>query len=298
MADKLQQATHSGVIDVNHIEIPCSVLEDGTRLLTQEGFLEAIGRASKAKGGQGASVDNTVAFLAAKNLKPFIDKGLVGSTIPIRHVTQQGRTAYGFRAEVLPEVCDVYLKARETGELHPSQEHIAKQAEIIVRGLAHVGITALVDEATGYQDVRLRSALAKIFEKYIAKEYRAWAKTFPDEFYQQIFRLNGWRHYDPRLLKRPSVVGRWTNDVVYDRLAPGILEKLKEKSPKNESGNRPIHLHRWLTEDNGVPELHGHLAGVIALMKASANWRQFQRLLERAYPKFGHNFPIEFKEMV
>jgi len=32
------------------------------------------------------------------------------------------------------------------------QKHIAAQAEIIMRGLATVGIIALVDEATGYQD--------------------------------------------------------------------------------------------------------------------------------------------------
>ena len=34
--------------------------------------------------------------------------------------------------------------------------HIARQADVLMRALAHVGIAALVDEATGYQEVRDR----------------------------------------------------------------------------------------------------------------------------------------------
>ena len=60
--------------------------------------------------------------------------------------------ASGYRAELLPDVCEVYLKAREAGVLPTNQKHVAKQAEILMRGLAHVGIIALVDEATGFQE--------------------------------------------------------------------------------------------------------------------------------------------------
>ncbi len=61
-------------------------------------------------------------------------------------------------------MCEVYLKAREAGALVPSQEHIAVQAGILIRGLATVGVIALVDEATGYQRVREERALATILE--------------------------------------------------------------------------------------------------------------------------------------
>ena len=42
-----------------------------------------------------------------------------------------------------------------------------------MRGLAMVGIVALVDEATSYQKIRDRKALNRILDK----------KRFPDEFY-------------------------------------------------------------------------------------------------------------------
>src|SRR3990167_7248942 len=53
------------------------------RVLSQQGFLKAIGRSRTAKGGEGASVDEGAAFLRAKNLKPFVSNKLATSTRPI-----------------------------------------------------------------------------------------------------------------------------------------------------------------------------------------------------------------------
>lgn len=89
-------------------EIPCYVLSDGVRVLTQEGFLSALGRSKKAKGGTGAStlVDNLPAFLSANNLKPLITKELFESTAPIEFKLPTGGKAFGFRAETLPSIWD------------------------------------------------------------------------------------------------------------------------------------------------------------------------------------------------
>ena len=77
------KATHTGAIHIGNTSIPCAVLEDGTRLLTQEGFLKAIGRSGKPAAGRGSSVEKIAPFLALENLKPFIDEDLAGSTFPI-----------------------------------------------------------------------------------------------------------------------------------------------------------------------------------------------------------------------
>jgi hypothetical protein len=191
----------------------------------------------------------------------------------------------GYKAEFLPEVCNVFLDAKDARKLKPSQFHIAERCKLLIRAYATVGIIALVDEATGYQAVRNRTALEQILAKYLSDHKLKWAKTFPDEFYIEMFRLRGWEYRDLGYRFRPGVVGKYTNDIVYERLAPGVLEKLEELNPKNESGYRSAKHHQWLTEDHGVPELKSHISGVIALMKASPAWRNFQRLLARAYPK-------------
>ena len=88
-------------------------------------------------------------------------------------------------------------------------------------------------------------------------------------------------------IARPGVVGRYTNDIVYERLAPGILEELQRLNPSQEDRGRARKHHQYLTDDIGHPALAQHLHAVIGLMRASATWDQFRTLLDRAFPKKG-----------
>lgn len=292
----IPRATHEGVLKIGSIELPCAVLADGRRVLTQSGFMRALGRARQAKGRQYYDGDvNMPAFLTAKSLKPFISKDLEVTSSQIEFRTVKGAKAYGYAAELLPSVCEVFLDAEEAGALASNQKHIAVQAKILIRGLARVGIAALVDEATGYQDVRDRQALQAILDQYLQKELAAWAKRFPDEFYQEMFRLKSWP-MNPLKVKRPGVVGKYTNNIVYERLAPGILEELEKRNPKDEKGHRKGKHHQLLTDDVGHPALAQHLYAVIGFMRASSEWEGFLRMLDLAYPKRHATLPLALPE--
>ncbi len=292
----LQKATHEGTLNINGIEIRSYVLEDGTRLLSRIDFLRAMGRTGKAKGGRKYDEEfKTPVFLSAKNLKPFIDNNLIENSESKIFKDLKGVKSIGYKAELLPSVCYVFVDAFEKNSLNSNQKHIHERCKILLRGFATVGIIALVDEVTGYQEVRTRKALQEILEKFIAKELRPWVKTFPDEFYENYFRLRGWQ-YQPLTLKRPSVVGKDTNDIIYDRLAPGVRQELVKLTPKDEKGRLKQHLHRRLTEDIGHPKLREHIASVITLMKVTSTWNGFVRLLERALPKYGETYQIPFNE--
>ena len=166
--------------------------------------------------------------------------------------------------------------------LAAGQGHIAVRAEILLRGLAVIGIIGLVDEATGYQEVRAKRALAAILEKYLAAELQPWTRTFPYEFYEQIFRLKRWP--GPDGAKRPHIIGHYTNDFVYQRIAPSVLSELQERNPKLPGGHRAHKHHQWFNPEFGHPKLREHLAAVTALMRASANWDIFKRNINRALP--------------
>ena len=176
-----------------------------------------------------------------------------------------------------------------------SQQHIADRAEILIRALATVGIVALIDEATGYQRIRTERALATILEKFIAEELRPWTRTFPYEFYEQIFRLRGWD--SSTLAQRPSVIGHYTNDFVYARIAPGVLEELRRLNPTLPQGGRKNRHHQWFTPDFGHPKLKEHLAAVIALMRAAPNWSAFQQNLGRALPRINTTIPMALDDV-
>jgi hypothetical protein len=278
------RATHAGEIHIGETSIPCAVLEDGTRLLTQEGFLKAIGRSGKPAAGRGSSVEKIAPFLALDNLKPFIDEDLASSTFPVIFQGVTGSKAYGYKAELLPKVCEVYLKARDAGVLMKNQLRFAQACDVLIRGLAHIGIVALVDEATGYQEVRDRLALQEILDRYLRKEFAAWAKCFPEEFYRQIFRLRQWQWRGMKV-NRPQIVAHYTKDLIYARLAPRILQELEIRNPTNEKGRRKTPLYWWLTEDVGHPALAQLLFGVIGLMRAVDTWDEFITKINRSYPR-------------
>ena len=292
---KIIAGTPDRPLVIGDIEIQCYVLEDETRVLSQGGFLKALGRSRTRPGSPSSDVDTPPTFLASENLKPFISNDLLMATTPVRfRAPSSGKVTYGYRAELLPQVCEVYLKARDAGVLQPNQMHIAERAEVLIRALAGVAIIALVDEATGYQRIREERALATILEKFIAKELQPWMQAFPYEYYQEIFRLKGWN--GPHGVKRPSVLGHYTNDFVYKRLAPRLLEELRTINPTRPGGRRSHRHHQWFTADFGHPKLREHLIGVTALMRAAPNWNAFRRMLDRAYPKWNESLQFPFTD--
>jgi P63C domain len=287
-AGQTPRATHSGELKLGEAQIPCAVLEDGTRVLTQVEMMNALGRNPRPMGARGTGFEHVPSILRGKAINPFIPEDLLDSSRPIKFITPTGSAALGFRAEILPKVCDVYLRAREAGELPPNQQHIAAKAEILVRALAHVGIVALVDEATGFQDARARDALAKILEDFVAKELRKWVSTFPPEYYKELFRLRNWRFPDiPRdQQKRPVMAGKITNDIVYARLAPGVRAELHRVTPRDEKGRLKHKLFQRLTENVGHPKLREHLAKVVTVMQLSQDWPTFMQNMNRLMPKY------------
>jgi len=282
-------------LQIGGTEIQCFVLDDETRVLTQGSFLEAIGRHRRPNTKPQTGEERVPAILQGKAIHPFITSELLEKSQPVSFRTGSA-LALGYRAEILPMVCEVYLQARDAKALPPNQRHVAVQAEILMRALAHVGIIALVDEATGYQDVRARNALNEILEQFIADELRRWTKMFPDDFYRQMFRLRGWEWKVQSIKQRPGVVGKYTNDLVYQRLAPGVLDELRRKNPSQPGGRRKHKHHQWLNEDIGDPKLREHLASVITLMRASSEWTQFKRLIDRALPRFGNTIEMQLDD--
>jgi hypothetical protein len=281
-------------LTIANIELQCYVLEDGTRVLTQAEFLEALGRHRKANVRREGQEERIPAILQGKAIRPFITQDILEKSRPIIFHTPHGTRASGYRAELLPIVCEIYLKARDAGVLPKNQLHVAKQADILVRGLVNVGIIALVDEVTGYQDLRAKDALTRILEAFIAKELQAWVQTFPDDFYRHIFRLRGLT-YPTDAVKRPQYFGWLTDDIVYKRLAPGVLDKLKLITPRSENGQLKHKYFQRLTSNVGYPKLREHLGSVVTMMKLSNDWHEFMERLDTIHPRFGSQLSLPFQ---
>lgn len=284
------KVTHKGSLEIGDTKIPCAVLDDGTRVLSETGISNAI-----LKSRSGAAIrkkaENVGAllpvFLVSESLKPFISKDLEVGAHVINYMDGK-RELHGYDATILPLACDVWLQAREAGALKPNQLDKAQNAEILMRSLAKVGIIALIDEATGYEKDRQEDELQKILSAYISAELLPWAKIFPDEFYKEIYRLKDWEyngHY------RNSYVGKLTTFLTYKRLPEGVLDELKRLNPMVQGKNYRRHtLHQRLSKIYGYTQLRDMIYSSMALMRACDSWDEFETMFRRSY-----NIPIDEK---
>lgn len=279
----IQTATHVGELVIGDRPISCAVLTDGTRVLNQSTVLTVLGRNPDKSRSTRYGSESRAPFLSAQNLQPYISLELNELATPIAYKeVGHPRRFWGYRAEMLPMVCDVYLEARADGRLTPNQQPVARMAEILIRALARIGILALVDEATGYQEVRARDELQRILEAYVQHELMPWVKRFPNEFFQEIYRLQGWE-YKPGTSKRTPYVGKLVNKYVYEQLPPGVLEELRELNPKNASGHRAYKHHQFLTADTGNPHLDKQISTVTTLMRIARDKKDFEDMFDRAF---------------
>lgn len=271
---------------INNVEIPCYVLQNGKRVIVQRGLFLALG----IKQG-GTTNEKYKEYGGAARLVQFLDQNRLISLIDsdIRVLLKSpiifklnNVDHYGYEATMLQEIVRAISKAYLKGNLPERYLELGANAEIMDDAFAKVGIIALVDEVTGYQEVRKRDELHKILEAYISPTLLPWTKKFPDEFYKEMFRLNGWI-YNPGTVKRPGVIGTWTNKYIYEQLPKGVLDELKSKQPKSDAGNYTKRLHQGLTNDIGNPHLNNQLAVVTAIMKISPNWRKFISNFARAF---------------
>lgn len=281
-SDELPTREYSGIINLGGKELKCAVLNDGTRVLTATSIFEAFGRPRRGKRTADQNGANMPSFVDANNLKPFneaVFSSGSNNSLEVVYRSKNGKATYiGYAAEILPKICEVYLRARDVGALTENQKPLAIVSDILMRSLATVGITALIDEATGYQEVRDRDELQKILSAYISKEFLPWTKKFPDEFYIEMFRLKNWQYQGK---PKPPIVGKITNEIVYERLPEGVLDELQKKNPYSD-GKRKKRHHQLLTTDTGVPHLDKHLTALITLMKISDTWEEFERLLDKS----------------
>jgi hypothetical protein len=285
------KATHPGELKIGDMVLPCAVLEDGQRVFSERGFADALGwtrsgdQFAKKRGAQDGM--RLPVFMLSEYLLPFISEDLrkaLSNPILFRD-SRGGRPAHGLDAACIPAICEVWLEARAKGVLPESAARVAQMAEVLVRGLARVGIVALVDEVTGYQADRAKDDLQRLLQMYVAEELRPWLKAFPDEFFRQIYRLHGWE-YKEGSMQGPRYVGKLINKYVYEHLPPEVLVELKRRNP-SVNGRRGHRHHQLLTEQFGIPTVDRQIIRVVTLMQVSKDKAAFQELYDRAFPPSG-----------
>jgi len=255
-----------GTLQIGDSESECHVLSDDRRVLTQREVVRLL-----SGGRESGNLSRYLARIPGSNAAALADR-VVEFRIP------GGPPAIGYEGETLVEVCEMYLTARAEGLLRKDQMALARTAEAVVRACAKVGIVALIDEATGYQEVRAKRALQVKLQAFIADEIGEWAKMFPDEFWYELARLEGTR-YSPR--NRPLRWGKYVMAFVYDAIDGDVGKALRERNPNPH--HRQNH-HQWL-KDFGREKVNDQIQRVIAVMKTCDDMPQFRARFDRVFQR-------------
>lgn len=280
--EQLPRATHSGKWEIDtedfQLSVQCYVMDNQERVLSLRG-------SSRAMGLSGAGSTALVRNLSAKWIAPFLSEEVRDwlykasrNELP-DYISDKGTKFTPIEASTFVDICKAYVDAMHEGALNtPKQIEVAKRMYAIMTAFAKIGLVAIIDEVTGYQADRDRDELQKILSRYISAELMPWTKRFPDEFYKQMFRLKGWE-YKGRA--KPAIVGKITNQYVYNYLPQGVLDELRNRNPKISNGTRKHRHHQYLA-DTGAKQLDNLLQQEMALMKASDTWAEFDKLFKKA----------------
>lgn len=267
----------------NEIYIDCYVTDDGKRLLSLRGTARAMGLSGS---GSVALLRN----LKSNYLQPYLTDDLKlwiekANNNEIYRVKGYRTTFIPFEATLFVDVCKAYISAKNDGvfdsEGWEKQSILADKLLAIMSAFAKIGIIALIDEITGYQEVRKKDELQKLLAEFVRAEYLPWTKRFPNEFYEEMYRLKGW---DYNGNARTPLVGKLTNYLVYDLMPEGVLEELQRKNPVDEKiHRRKYRHHQFLTETTGIDYLDKHLVSLINMMRAFDTWEEFDRAFRKSF---------------
>lgn len=261
MSNKQPKVIAHGVLEIFN-NLPCYVLDDGQRIFRLTNLTKALRGKQHGKFGNYLAAKNIVEYLPTR-LRPLTDKEHDRVPQGIIEFNYDGQTEKGYNSEDFIDVCTAFIQANIDGQLNSeAQAEIVKNASKFILATAKIGITALIDEATGFQYKRDINELEMKLKYFLTDEAREWEKTFPDELWYEFGRLTNWKG---SIKQRPKYWGKLVNALIYDRLDSDVASFLRENKPQQYTGQR---YHQWLNETYGLKELNQQIWKVIGMAKA------------------------------
>ena len=271
-------AKYQGILKLGDTEIDCYVSDTGQRLISMRATVKAIADVESGKLGD---------YIGSEALKPYLNKDFIlGELVELNLPGTQLKAKCLESGEFL-SICKAFVSALSARSLATDRQmDIAIKCSALLSACAHIGLEALIDEATGYQYERREDELRIKLRLYIAEELREWEKTFPDELWEEFGRLTGWK---TPLSKRPKWWGKLVIELIYDTLDPDVAKYLRENKPP-----AGVHWHRQMTEHKGVHALVSRCYEIIGMAKSCNSIHELREKVDFHYK--GGNMQLRLPE--
>lgn len=240
----LLPVTHEGALRLASVDLPCAMLEDGSRVIAIDALVNALGLSALGTAPEQA-----------------LDLVLKPEPATVRYRSQRGSVTRGLRAEELPRLLEALLRAKQ-----PELQQARNLAGAMVLALARAGVAPLIDEATGYAAEGHRGSLTELLAASLPENLGQWVRVLPPDYFKHLCRLRGLPHRPDMPL--PADFGALTANLVFDRLPAHVLEALRQ-SPSRADPH---------------PMLMQHIGLVVGLMRVAKDWATFMTFLDDAAP--------------
>ncbi|MEE9910539.1 MAG: P63C domain-containing protein [Deltaproteobacteria bacterium] len=274
------------------IDVECYVLNDdqNTAVISQRGMGAALGLSPQSGARLPRVVSGkTLSTYIGPELKEKLNNPLIFQGLPTVQGEPSLKTIHGFDVTLLIDVCKAIIAADAKGKLSKSQQNMVKQAHIILNASAKAGIKGLVYALTGYDATKEQVIAA--FKFFVRQEAREYEKEFPDQLYEQWYRL-----YD---LPKPERNKPWkfkhlTVNHVYVPLAKsnGKIHELVV-TQRAASGEKRKRLHQFLA-DIGVKALRTHLGQLLGIAQVSKTKKEYEKHVNTV---FGEQQEFDFDDL-
>ncbi len=259
--------------------IPCYNLDNGQRVFRLTDMTIALrGKAHGKFANYLAAAD--IRKYIPQRLQPSIEKKEDRMPRGVTYAEINDQMIKTYDAEDFIDICMAFIEAADNNEgLSEAQQEIVKRAKAFIKATAKIGITGLIDEATGYQYLRPENELALKLNFFLADELRDWNKTFPDELWIQFGRLTNWKG---NLHQRPKYWASLVREFIYDYLDQDVANWLYQNRPPKITGKK---YHQWLNEERGVRKLLEHIHQVIGITKTCDTIDELRYQLAKNFSK-------------
>ena len=124
----------------------------------------------------------------------------------------------------------------------------------------------------------------KQIKDFVTAIRQPYTPQFPNSvpFFKEMYKLLGWSDKDPNEYIKPTIVGNYLNELIYDRFDRDVLPALQVLAMPD--GIRIAKFFQFLNEE-GLVKLQQYRDEAIALMKECNTWYEFRK-------KYGENYHL------
>ena len=279
------KSTHQGnFLDDFGIDAECYVLDDEAKtvVVTKTGLSQLLGIGEHAK-----DLDQV---LGAQYMSKYRDLELLRKMEnPYKfQLTSKSKTvhqALGYDITSIVDIGRALIDAKDNDDLPPSRLKAAEAAQKLINASAKAGIKGVAYALAGYRpEVQ---EVIDAFKAFVREEARQYEKEFPDELYEEWYRLYGLNRPEKG---RPIRFGQLTNMQIYIPLAKSkgkILDQIR--ASRDENGKPYDKLHLFLSEI-GVKALRQHIGKLLGVAAMSETREEYEEGIAKVFGKMKPEF--------